>query len=100
MANPQKRPPTYYQQSHALLGLDSGDYDIDHWISEIGRRKSSVFALEHSGLENIVKQLRPPTLFGKAYRERLRLTPNVKTFLFANVTEVVPNKTATEATGV
>jgi len=90
----------YYIRSHDWLQLSEFHYEIDHWSEEIQRLKAAIFSIEASGLCNIVDQLSPPTRFGKLYRSRLEKACNIKTFLFANVTEILTNSNATHATGV
>lgn len=90
----------YYQRAATLLELEKSNYSLDHWAPEIARRKASVFPLEGADLVNIVNQLSPPTRFGRTYREALSRSPRVKLLLYANVTQILTNDNATEATGV
>ncbi len=90
----------YYKRSHTLLELGDFNYDADHWSAEIARQKAALFPLAGLELRNVINQLSPPTRFGAVYRSQLSGASNVKTFLYANATEILTDETASEARGV
>ncbi|PNG27846.1 FAD-dependent oxidoreductase [Methylocella silvestris] len=90
----------YYRRAHPWVELSDIDYEIGHWAAKIARGKAKLLPVDGSGLCTIIDQFSPPTRFGAVYRSRLSHAPKLKLFLFANVTEILTNLSATQATGV
>jgi choline dehydrogenase-like flavoprotein len=90
----------HYVRSHSLLQLGPFNYDQDFWSHELAKKNISLFPLDGRRIDNIVSQFSPPSRFGSLYRPQLSKSSNVKVMLFANVTEIQTNESATEVTGV
>jgi choline dehydrogenase-like flavoprotein len=90
----------HYVRSHSLLQLGPFNYDQDFWSHELAKKNISLFPLDGRRIDNIVSQFSPPSRFGSLYRPQLSQSSNVKVMLFANVTEIQTNESATEVTGV
>jgi choline dehydrogenase-like flavoprotein len=90
----------HYVRSHSLLQLGPFNYDQDFWSHELAKKNISLFPLDGRRIDNIVIQCSPPSRFGSLYRPQLSQSSKVKVLLFANVTEIQTNESATEVTGV
>jgi hypothetical protein len=90
----------HYVRSHSLLQLGPFNYDQDFWSHELAKKNISLFPLHGRRIDNIVIQCSPPSRFGSLYRPQLSQSSKVKVLLFANVTEIQTNESATEVTGV
>jgi choline dehydrogenase-like flavoprotein len=100
MALRQGRDVPALVRSHSLLQLGPFNYDQDFWSHELAKKNISLFPLDGRRIDNIVSQFSPPSRFGRLYRPQLSQSSNVKVMLFANVTEIQTNESATEVTGV
>lgn len=90
----------HYERSHSLLKLGPFDYDEDRWTQKFTKENISPFPLDGRRVGNMISQFSPPARFGDLYRPQLNQSSNVKVMLFANVSEIQANDTATMVTGV
>jgi choline dehydrogenase-like flavoprotein len=78
----------YYTRSHTVLKLGPTNYDIDHWVSAIGRRDVRRMPLPSGEVQDSLSQFSLPVRFGKHYRSELKAARHVRIFLHANVTDI------------
>lgn len=90
----------YYLRSQDWLQLAEQGYGLDEWTDSILKRHASLLPIEDTGLQNVLSQLSPPTRFGVQYRDRLNALPNLRVLLFANVTQIESDGTASTVTGI
>jgi choline dehydrogenase-like flavoprotein len=78
----------FYPRAQELVELGPHDFDLDSWRSRDPRLVP--LPLDPSKVWTKMWQFsRPPTPFGRRYRERITGSPNVHLFTHANVVEVV-----------
>jgi choline dehydrogenase-like flavoprotein len=74
----------YEDDAATLFELPSARFDLEAWRD----RLPPPLALGETNFENIVIQHSPETNFAERYGARLLAAPNIRTVLFANVTEL------------
>jgi choline dehydrogenase-like flavoprotein len=74
----------YYCETSRLLELPTSNFDLANWRDCLPRP----FELDDSNFENAFFQYSPRTRFGEVYRARILSSPNVRTILHANLTEI------------
>jgi choline dehydrogenase-like flavoprotein len=92
----------YYERAHALCKLGPFNYDIDAWNSN---DKNCSISLNNGRLVTKLLQLiptQPDNLlrFGRSYRDDVRSSTNITTYLYANVTNILQSINGKEATNV
>ena len=78
----------YYARSHQVLRLGPVNYDIQHWVSAIGRRDVRRMPLPSGEVLDSLSQFSLPMRFGKYYRRELKAARHVRVFLHANVVDI------------
>jgi len=78
----------YYVRSHKVLRLGPVDYDIEHWVSALGRRDVRRMPLGSGEVLDSLSQFSLPMRFGKYYRRELKAARHVRVFLHANVVDI------------
>lgn len=78
----------YYQRTHQVLRLGPVNYDLEHWVSAIGRRDVRRMPLPSGEVQDSLSQFSLPVRFGKHYRRELKAARHVRVFLHANVTDI------------
>jgi len=82
----------YYQRAQSIVELGPYEYeDLDFWKELTGLPSLN---FDTRRLKTAVYNQSPPTRFGKAYRQELKLARNVTVYLNANVLEIETNETA------
>ncbi len=84
----------YYARTHELLKLGPINFDPHYWEQAIGRKDVRRLPLGDGDVRDTISQFSPPVRFGKHYRQELKLARHVRVFLYANVTELVPDPLA------
>ncbi len=74
----------YISDASKLLELTSHSFEFRDWQN----RLSKPLDLSGTDFENIVFQFSPETNFGEVYRDRLINDPDIKVFVYANVTDI------------
>jgi choline dehydrogenase-like flavoprotein len=74
----------YRVDTAKLFELSDPRFDLGSWRD----RLPEPFALENSNFESIFFQYSPETNFGEVYRAGLIAAPNIRTLLYANLTEL------------
>jgi hypothetical protein len=90
----------HYARSHSLLQLGPFNYDQGFWSHTLAKKNISLFPLDGRRVDNFISQFSPPSRFGTLYRPQLSQSSNVKVMLFAKVTEIQTDDSATTVTGV
>ena len=90
----------YYRRSQDWFQLPDLSYDLASWRETIEGHAAQLLPVEQTGLQNVLSQLSPPTRFGSRYRDRLNSLPNLTVMLFANVTQIMTDETASTVTGI
>jgi choline dehydrogenase-like flavoprotein len=85
----------YYDRAHQVLKLGPVNFDPQFWEQAIGREDVRRLPLKSGRVRDTISQFSPPVRFGKHYRHELKLARHVRVFLHANVTELVPDRSAT-----
>lgn len=80
----------YYIAAQKVCELGPYRYDLDAFSD----KTRSFPAFEQAKIAIGFWQLSPPTRFGSVYREELEKAENVRVYLYANVTEIEVNETA------
>ena len=81
----------YYARTHEVLKLGPVNFDPQYWEQSIGRTDVRRLPLDSSDVRDTISQFSPPVRFGKHYRQALKVARHVRVFLYANVTELVPD---------
>lgn len=81
----------YYRRTHEVLKLGPINFDPSFWEKAIGRPDVRRFPLESGKVRDTISQFSPPVRFGKDYRRELRNARYVRIFLYANVTQIIPD---------
>lgn len=75
----------YYRRAHEFCQIGPFDYDVSKW-EQPGRERLPI--PDDQVITEIMRHS-PPTRFGTVYREKLTEADNVKTYLHANVLELL-----------
>ncbi len=78
----------FYSRSHQVLKLGPTNYDMEHWVSAIGRRDVRRMPLPSGDVLDSLSQFSLPVRFGKHYRRDLKAARHVRVFTHANVTDI------------
>ncbi len=81
----------YYDRAHEVLRLGPVNFDPQFWEQAIGRPDVRRLPLRSGRVRDTISQFSPPVRFGKYYRTALKRARHVRVFLYANVTELVPD---------
>lgn len=81
----------YYARTHEVLKLGPVNFDPQYWEQSIGRTDVRRLPLDSGDVRDTLSQFSPPVRFGKHYRQALKVARHVRVFLYANVTELVPD---------
>ena len=81
----------YYRRTHEVLKLGPINFDPSYWEKSIGRPDVRRIPLKSGKVRDTISQFSPPVRFGKDYRRELRNARYVRVFLYANVTQIVPD---------
>ncbi len=81
----------YYERTHELLKLGPINFEPHYWEQAIARKDVRRLPLGDGDVRDTISQFSPPVRFGKHYRQELKLARHVRVFLYANVTELVPD---------
>jgi choline dehydrogenase-like flavoprotein len=80
----------YYEQAQHICELGPFEYDPGFWVNQTGQTEPNFDPVR---LKIAMIQVSPPTRFGQAYREALRRSVNVTTYLNANAVDLQANPT-------
>ncbi len=88
----------FYTRACSLVELSSARFDIGDWEKSKNEEGLEVrrMPLNAERFNSIVFQKSPPTRFGTVYRDDLDKAQNVKVYLNANVTELLPTASGSE----
>lgn len=81
----------YYARTHELLKLGPINFEPHYWEQAIARKDVRRLPLGGGDVRDTISQFSPPVRFGKHYRQELKLARHMRVFLYANVTELVPD---------
>jgi choline dehydrogenase-like flavoprotein len=81
----------YYDRAHEVLRLGPVNFDPQFWEQAIGRPDVRRLPLTSGRVRDTISQFSPPVRFGKQYRAELKRARHVRVFLYANVTELLPD---------
>ncbi len=84
----------YYRRTHEVLKLGPNNFDPSYWEKAISRSDVRRIPLKSGKVRDTISQFSPPVRFGKAYRPELRNARYVRVFLYANVTQIIPDPLA------
>jgi choline dehydrogenase-like flavoprotein len=84
----------YYRRTHQVLKLGPNNFDPSYWEKAIARSDVRRIPLKSGKVRDTISQFSPPVRFGKAYRPELRNARYVRVFLYANVTQIIPDPLA------
>ena len=84
----------YYRRTHEVLKLGPVNFDPDYWEKAIARPDVRRMPFKSGHVRDTISQFSPPVRFGKEYRRELRNARYVRVFLYANVTQLVPDPLA------
>ena len=84
----------YYRRTHEVLKLGPNNFDSSYWEKAIARSDARRIPLKSGKVRDTISQFSPPVRFGKAYRPELRNARYVRVFLYANVTQIIPDPLA------
>lgn len=84
----------YYRRTHEVLKLGPVNFDPSYWEKAIGRPDVRRMPLKSGKVRDTISQFSPPVRFGKDYRRELRNASYVRVFLYANVTQIIPDPLA------
>jgi choline dehydrogenase-like flavoprotein len=92
----------YYERAHKLCQLGTFNYDIDTWNSH---DKNCFIPLNNGRLVTKLFQFVPTQpedfrRFGQVYRDDIRSSPNITTYLYANATNILQSADGTSVTNV
>lgn len=90
----------YYQRTHELLQLGPVNFEPSYWERAINRDDVRRIPLMSGRVRDSISQFSPPARFGKKYRHELKIARYLRVFLYANVTEIVPDRDAHNITHV
>jgi choline dehydrogenase-like flavoprotein len=84
----------YYRRTHEVLRLGPINFEPDYWEKAIARSDVRRMPFNSGQVRDTISQFSPPVRFGKEYRRELRNARYVRVFLYANVTQLVPDSLA------
>ncbi len=84
----------YYRRTHEVLKLGPNNFDPSYWEKAIARPDVRRIPLKSGKVRDTISQFSPPVRFGKTYRPELRNARYVRVFLYANVTQIIPDPLA------
>ena len=93
---PQELAP-YYERAQGELQLGINNYDTGYWTKAINRPDVRRYPLSGQALSDGISQFSPPLRAGKVFRAELRNSSNIRVLLYANVTNILADATATTA---
>ncbi len=76
------------------------NFDPAFWEQAIGRQDVRRIPLQSNRVRDTISQFSPPVRFGRHYRRELNHARYVRVFLYANVTQIVPDPLCTRITQV
>ena len=79
---------SYYSRAQAVLGLGPANYDLDHWVSRLGRTDVRRLPLSPERITDTMSQFTFPTSFASLYHKELDRSTRLRVFLYANVVEI------------
>ncbi|UWR01208.1 GMC family oxidoreductase (plasmid) [Rhodobacteraceae bacterium S2214] len=83
----------FYERAQPYFELQTErPYDMEYWAKEIGL---DPIKFDPEIFVNLPINESPPTAFGYTYETALKQSPNISTYLYANVLDVLTNDTAT-----
>ena len=85
----------FYHRAHQVLKLGPLNFDPAFWERAIGRDDVRRMPLTTGQVRDTISQFSPPVRFGKHYRRELDHARYVRVFLYANVTQIVPDSLCT-----
>jgi choline dehydrogenase-like flavoprotein len=84
----------YYRRTHEVLKLGPNNFDPSYWEKAIARPDVRRIPLKSGKVRDTISQFSPPVRFGKTYRPELRNARYVRVFLYANMTQIIPDPLA------
>ena len=100
----------YYGRAHSVLAVPAADYRPEHWVRSSweqganGPVSSSAppyrLPVDPNNIEEIISHFSPPLKLGQAYRAELKQSRHVSVYLWANVTEIEADTSASTVRSV
>ncbi|HIK46230.1 MAG TPA: GMC family oxidoreductase [Leptolyngbyaceae cyanobacterium M65_K2018_010] len=90
----KKELDPYYERAHAACGLGVYSYEPETWSSQV----SPQIAFDKNFIVNRMFHFGTGDIFTQNYRELIQSAPNVNTFLYASVYELVADETGKRIT--
>jgi choline dehydrogenase-like flavoprotein len=84
----------YYRRTHEILQLGRYDYDTGFWEAAVARNDVKRLPLVTGRMTDSLSVFSPPSRFGKVYRDALKRSRHITTYLYANVVELQTNAQA------
>jgi choline dehydrogenase-like flavoprotein len=90
----------YYARAHALCQIENPEYDPAQCLRQLKVRDARVLPMGADRIETTMYSFSPPTRFGRVYESEIRRADNITCLLYANVTSIDTDETASVATRV
>jgi choline dehydrogenase-like flavoprotein len=78
----------YYPRTHRYLELGPFNYDIEQFVSAMGRLDVCRMPLPTGRVWDSISQFSPPTRMGRRFGGELERARHVRTYLYANVVDI------------
>jgi len=85
----------WYRKAHEVLKLGPVNFEPQFWERAIRRNDVKRLPLCTAEVRDTISQFSPPVRFGREYRNELTRARFVRVFLYANVTQIVPDPMCT-----
>ena len=90
----------WYRRVHEVLKLGPVNFEPQFWEQAIARKDVMRIPLTTGAVRDTISQFSPPVRFGRHYRQELALARFVRVFLYANVTQILPDELCTHVQAV
>ena len=85
----------WYRKAHEVLKLGPVNFEPQFWEQAIARQDVRRLPLSTGDVRDTISQFSPPVRFGREYRHELARARFVRVFLYANVTQIMPDPLCT-----
>jgi choline dehydrogenase-like flavoprotein len=85
----------FYQRAHPVLSLGPNDYDVERWVTAIGRPDVQRVPLPTGQVRDMLSQIGSPLALGEVYRKTLERAKRVRVYLYANAVDIRTDPDAT-----
>jgi choline dehydrogenase-like flavoprotein len=90
----------YYQRCHPILKLGPYNYDPVFWEKSINRPNVSRVPFVSGNVTDSISQFSPHVKMGVLYGDELKSSLKIRTFLYANVTDIIADESGETITMV